>query len=244
MSERTLKEWEHVVDESDSGWFWRPLLELAQSQAVTLERVRAEVRGWHNDATHARSFTTMCRIEVALGPARAQSFKERFGLPEPAPAKRACVCRAEIVGGACLCPAPAQAEPDDVQKHWDAVYARMNAAEARCAELQRMLDVCSEVHGHNVKLKARVAELEADVRSAHRSHADAVNAANARCAELELQLTNYRPVTTPGQAAVLRAMAGVDKNDLEWVVDGARMGGRDGLPNAAKAELARRESEK
>ncbi len=45
--------------------------------------------------------------------------------------------------------------------------ARVAELEAEDARKQKMLDVCNDVHGHNVKLKSRIARAVAELEQLH-----------------------------------------------------------------------------
>ncbi len=166
-------------------------LAVIDAQAATLERVRAILfaPGVYADKLRdARS---------ALGPAPAQAEPDPFARAE----RNTEAMRADALGKA-----PAQAEPVLRQRgksaypEMVALRERAEAAEARCAELERELN--NKQH--------YVETLEAQKR------------------------------TTSGQAAVLKAMDTV----VESVLVNLRLSNVISLREVAKAELARRKSEK
>ena len=170
------------------------VLALIDTQAATLERVRAVVEPFDGWITR--------EVKKALGPAPAQA--------EP--------LRTEIT----------QALRNQV----DAQMKRAEAAEARCAELDSQ---CTTLRVNNRVLEADNAD-----------QIDRRRAAEARCAELDTKrqelLDGIRcwPLTTPGQAAVLKAMAEVSSDVLTyWATCPGTA-----LSVPCKAELARRETEK
>ncbi len=291
------------TDLEQNAEHWR---EIATAQAATLERVRDYEQGKAWDADGCPM--SLAEILAALGSAPAQTFKERFGLPEPAPAQAELDWTRVNLELALVKLKAAETKSDVDYQGWRKADSDLQAAEARCAKLttgvselqakifrergeaeDRLLVVearCAglelqltkandpaqaeitetelrEIHAVKAKCNAlelelhqertrrkvalsRISELEADVRAAHRSHAEAVNAANARCAELERQLKEWednwpesRKVATPGQAAVLKAMELVGESELRMFV--SKFAG--GLSDACETELARRKSE-
>ncbi len=200
----------------------------------TLERVRA--------AAESQPFCDLrLAIRAALGPAPAQTLPVTCHLPARFLGVDVLALIEATEARIAELEAQAQAEPGCC-----ACGSAPKNAQGKCASCadednESRFDFLGDYVRRAESAEARVAELEADVRSAHRSHADAVNAANARCAGLELQLTKYRPVTTPGQAAVLKAMAAIPACILREVRDDPETTVVE--RELYEAELVRRESE-
>lgn len=198
------------------------LVDRVISQAATLERVR--VLAYSSAGLVAEA------IRRALGPAPAKDPRKqdcpahdtrcteerchwltKHPLDRPIPRMQG--------------PAPAQAEPVSMAGYTWVKLEALEAAEARCAELEDKLQreqcLSVELEVKLEKFEARCAELIDQVK------------------ELETALASGPPVT-PGQTAVLKAMAEIPRMALTWRAsfEGPK------LQVLFKAELARRESEK
>ncbi len=199
------------------------LLSAAEARCAeleaTLERVRA-ARRLESSGPHAMS-GAYARIDAALGPAPAQAEPPREPFEELTGDERRDLLRGvpaydERAKALRIIDQLTAATEPALRNRVEYWRKATEAAEARCADFELAFDTC----------QARCAELES------------LNTALEQTVNEWIELA----VLTPGQAAVLKAMAGIEIEVLEHIRAGHSAAPLIFHP-ACKAELARRETE-